>query len=226
MSEYTERTTGELVQPIILLVDRENPAGQDLGIAAAALASAKAFLNDPENPDWQQWAAGAFAKSVRRADAKMFAKVLTNFPEHVAVDIAEARAAAFAPMPADQLPKLLAKLQVSGTQLPPSEENGEETSQEEPPSLVTIVLNKSLEMSTGKAAAQAAHALFAWVIEAGAQQVQAWIDADFSLDVQWLERKEFRKGQRKAAGPIIHDAGRTEIEPGSTTAFVVSKLPR
>lgn len=214
MSEFSERAQGELVQPIVLLVDREEPAAEDLGIAAAALASAQALLADPENPQWRPWAAGAFAKSVRRADAKTFAKVLRQFPEHVLVEIGAAQAAAFSPMPADDLPKLLAKLQVSGTQLPPG---GPQTVQS-----LQIVMNHSLGMSTGKSAAQAAHALFAWVIEAKPVSVQAWAEAGFPVGVTRLDGKDFRKAAKKAKALVIHDAGRTEIDPGSATAFVDS----
>jgi peptidyl-tRNA hydrolase len=208
----------ELVQPIILLVDRVEPADQDEGIAAAALASVQTYLQDPENPDWALWAAGAFAKSVRRADAKTFAKVIAAFPDHVLAEVGTARAAGLPPMPADGLPKLLAKLQVSGTQLPDGRPLG--------PQPLTIVLNGSLEMSTGKAAAQAAHALFAWVLDAGGPAVEAWAAAGFPVGVVRSPAKDFRKGARKASGPIIQDAGRTEIEPGSTTAYVVTDFPR
>ncbi len=212
MSEYADNSPQELVQPIILLVDREEPASEQHGIAAAALASAKAYLQDPGNPDWRTWADGAFAKSVRRADAKMFAKVLADFPEHVLATVGEGRAVGLPPMPAANLPKLLAKLQVSGTQLPKG------TSLPAQP--LSIVMNASLEMSTGKAAAQAAHALLAWVLESKPAAVQAWAANGFPVGVVELPAKEFRKGARQSAGPVIQDAGRTEIEPGSTTAYV------
>lgn len=218
MSEYTERIAQELVQPIILLVDREEPASEQHGIAAAALASAQAFLRDPANPDWQQWAQGAFAKSVRRADAKMFAKVLAAYPDHAPSIVGEAQAVGLPPMPAAELPKLLSKLQVSGTQLP-----GGAPLPEQP---LTIVLNASLEMSTGKAAAQAAHALLAWVLESKPAAVEAWAANGFPVGIAELPAKEFRKGARKSAGPVIQDAGRTEIEPGSTTAYVVTAKSR
>jgi peptidyl-tRNA hydrolase len=208
----------ELVQPIVLLVDRVAPAGRDQGIAAAALASVQAFMRAPENPDWQVWAAGAFAKSVRRADAKAFAKVLAAFPDHVLAQVGTAGAIGLPPMPAASLPKLLAKLQVSGTQLP----GGEPL----PAQLLTIVLNGSLEMSTGKAAAQAAHALFAWLLDAGQAAVDAWAAAGFPVGVVRAGAKEFRRGARRASGPVIADAGRTEIEPGSTTAYVVANFGR
>ncbi|MFQ4148743.1 peptidyl-tRNA hydrolase [Arthrobacter sp. LAPM80] len=218
MSEYIDRSPQELVQPIILLVDREEPASEQHGIAAAALASVQAYLNDPENPDWRVWADGHFAKSVRRADAKTFAKVLTAFPDHALATVGEGTAAGLPPMPAGELPKLIAKLQVSGTQLPPGEPL--------PPQPLTIVLNASLEMSTGKSAAQAAHALFAWVLETKPATVEAWIAAGRPLGVLGLPAKEFRKGARKSAGPVIQDAGRTEIEPGSTTAYVTTSKSR
>lgn len=218
MSEITQHVPRELVQPIILLVDREEPAPEASGIAAAALASVQAFMRDPENPDWRIWAAGAFAKSVRRADAKMFAKVLAVFPEHVLATVGGASAVGLPPMPADELPKLLAKLQVSGTQLPAGDPMD--------PQPLSIVLNDALGMSTGKAAAQAAHALFAWVLEAGEPAVDAWSAAGFPVGVVHAGAREFRKGQRKAAGPVIQDAGRTEIEPGSTTAYVSTSTYR
>ncbi len=214
VSEYTERSSEELIQPIILLVDREEPASEQHGIAAAALASVQAFLRDPENPDWRQWASAAVGKTVRRADAKMFAKVLAAFPNHSLAAVGEGRAVGLPPMPAAALPKLLAKLQVSGTQLP----DGDPL----PGATLTIVLNGSLEMSTGKAAAQAAHALFAWLLESKPAVVEAWVAGGFPLGVQELPAKEFRKGARKSAGPVIQDAGRTEIEPGSTTAYVTA----
>ncbi|MFC8304242.1 peptidyl-tRNA hydrolase [Specibacter sp. NPDC057265] len=218
MSEFTRRGAGELVQPIILLVDREEPASAQHGIAAAALASVQAYLQDPGNPDWQRWAEGAFAKTVRRADAKMFAKVLAAFPDHALARVGEGCAAGFPPMEADGLPKLLAKLQVSGTQLPAGNPL--------PAQPLSIVLNGSLDMSTGKAAAQAAHALFAWLLQSKAAVVQAWIADGFPLGVAALPAKDFRKGARKSAGPVIADAGRTEIEPGSTTAYVMRTKER
>lgn len=215
-SENTEQEfpepTGELVQPIILLVDRENPCAEDQGIAVAALASVGALLANPRHPYWKTWAQGAFAKSVRRADAKMFAKVAGEFPDHALAEIGDAKALAFAPMQADSLPKRLAKLQVSGTTLPVGG-TGE-------PARVRIVINDSLGMSTGKAAAQAAHALFAWVLEADPAELDRWRVGDCALSVERVDAKAFDARSRAASAPVIHDAGRTEIIPGSATAFV------
>ena len=215
MTELRDRDPGELVQPIILRIDKEDPSSEDEGLSAVARAAVIAYLQDPQNPDWQQWASQAFAKSVRRANPKMFAKVLEMFPEQMVSEVGKAQAVGLPPMPAVDLPKLIAKLQVSGTQLPKADEVLD--------AKINIVLNKSLEMSTGKAAAQAAHALFAWLTEAPAESVEAWLQSQAPVGIRHLPRKDFEQLSRQAAGPVIQDAGRTEIEPGSVTAFVMSK---
>ncbi|MEG2422812.1 peptidyl-tRNA hydrolase [Glutamicibacter sp.] len=215
MTELRDRDPGELVQPIILRIDKEDPSSEDEGLSAVARAAVIAYLQDPQNPDWQQWASQAYAKSVRRANPKMFAKVLEMFPEQMVSEVGKARAVGLPPLPAADLPKLIAKLQVSGTQLPKAEEVLD--------AQISIVLNKSLNMSTGKAAAQAAHALFAWLTESPAEEVEAWLHAHAPVGIKHLPRREFDRLSRQAAGPVIQDAGRTEIEPGSVTAFVISE---
>ena len=215
MTELRDRDPGELVQPIILRIDKEDPSSEDEGLSAVARAAVIAYLQDPQNPDWQQWASQAFAKSVRRANPKMFAKVLEMFPEQMVSEVGKAQAVGLPPLPAADLPKLIAKLQVSGTQLPKADEVLD--------AKINIVLNKSLEMSTGKAAAQAAHALFAWLTEAPAESVEAWLQSHAPVGIRHLPRKDFEQLSRQAAGPVIQDAGRTDIEPGSVTAFVMSK---
>lgn len=213
MTELRDRDPGELVQPIILRIDKEDPSSEDEGLSAVARGAVIAYLQDPQNPDWQQWASQAFAKSVRRANPKMFAKVLEMFPEQMLSEVGKAQAVGLPPLPAADLPKLIAKLQVSGTQLPKS---GEVLKAK-----VSIAVNASLEMSTGKAAAQCAHALFAWLTEADGPSIESWLKIHAPVGIRHLPRKEFNALSRQASGPVIQDAGRTEIEPGSTTAFVL-----
>lgn len=216
MSELPEREPSELVQAIILRIDKEDPSTEDEGVSAVARAAVIAYLQDPHNEDWQTWATQNFAKSVRRANPKMFAKVLEMFPEQMLSEVGKAQAVGLPPLPADNLPKLIAKLQVSGTELPKSDEVLIAP--------VTIMLNKSLGMSTGKAAAQAAHALFAWLTETPGLGIESWLKAHAPVAVRHLPKNEFEELSATASGPVIEDAGRTEIEPGSTTAFVVTNM--
>ena len=203
------------VQVLVLLVDRDRPAPEPDGIAAVALASVLAYAADPSHPDWQRWLSGPVTKSVRRADAKMYAKTSHAHPEAVEATQGRGRALALPPLPMDDLPKTLARLQVSGTQLPA--EMGKPAAD----GLTMIVLNQDLGMSTGKAAAQAAHSLFAWVVELEPQRGAGWLQAGPGLCISWREEAEFLAGAAlPGAGPLIRDAGRTEIAPGSATAYV------
>lgn len=218
MSELRERDPDELVQAIILRIDKEDPSTEDEGLSAVARAAVIAYLRSPHEPEWQTWSEQAFAKSVRRANPKMFSKVLEMFPEAMVSQVGQAQAVGLPPLPANDLPKLIAKLQVSGTQLPKS---AEVLIAE-----VNIGIRKSLQMSTGKAAAQSAHALFAWLTEEQGERIERWLSAHAPVGIQHLSDEDFERLRAQAAGPVIQDAGRTEIEPGSETAFVYMKTTK
>lgn len=221
------------MQQIVLLVDREDPASEGQGLAAVALASVNAFLASPTDPAWSAWLSGPVGKSVRRADAKTFAKIVDEFADDLGGVEGEAGrglAIGFRPVPKGAVPKKVAKLQVSGTVLPrePREPREPRTAEgglgAEPADAVVLVLNDGLGMSTGKAAAQSAHAMFAWLLEAirrDPQRVDAWLAADQPTTVRFVSSAEFARLARHASGPRIQDAGRTEIAPGSATAFVL-----
>nr|WP_269211978.1 peptidyl-tRNA hydrolase [Zhihengliuella flava] len=240
------------MQQIVLLVDKESPALEAEGLAAVALASVNAYLAAPDLPEWRAWAAGHFGKSVRRADARTYPKILAAFADElggVEGECGKGRAVAFAPLPQGTAPKKLAKLQVSGTALPrtpaeraewlaargpgeaeleaaeaqPDAQRGDADG-EVPGDAVVLIVNDDLGMSTGKAAAQSAHALFAWLLRAipkDIERVDAWLAAEQPTYVRFAAADEFTRLSRQATGPLIRDAGRTEITPGSTTAFVL-----
>ena len=209
----------EFVQPIVLLVDKVDPADEVDAIRATAIASITAYGKDLADGAptlaWDAWLDGPFAKSVRRADRKTFEKVRAEYPDAIHVPIGLAEALAFRPLPADQMPRTLSRLQVSGTQLP----NERETSPAVP-NTPTVFLNADLGMSTGKAAAQAAHALFLWSLQAG-DLITAYSEG-IDCEVKIVGKQEFDEIiDRCRPEAVITDAGRTEIEPGSVTAFAI-----
>lgn len=117
----------------------------------------------------------------------------------------------FPPVPLDGWPKELAKLQVSGTDL----------DDPEPPPAPDLTgpvlwLSPHVEMSAGKAMAQAGHGaqLAWWELDDAARA--AWRGAGFPLAVRTASAERWE--ELIAAGlPVVRDAGFTEIAPGSCT---------
>ncbi|WP_171072816.1 peptidyl-tRNA hydrolase [Streptomyces sp. DASNCL29] len=130
-------------------------------------------------------------------------------------DVASSAAAAevrvFPPVPLDGWPKELAKLQVSGTDL----DDPEPPTAPDPTGPV-LWLSPHVEMSAGKAMAQAGHGaqLAWWELDDAARA--AWREAGFPLAVRTASAE--RWDELTASGlPVVRDAGFTEIAPGSCT---------
>ena len=84
------------------------------------------------------------------------------------------------------------------------------------PTAPLLWLNPDLEMSAGKAMAQAGHgAQLAWWALPDEERT-AWRDTGFALAVRTAPRSRWR--ELIASGlPLVRDAGFTEIAPGSCT---------
>ena len=218
----------EYVQPIML---RRTGTHED-AVTAAAAASVTAYANDPTNPAWDIWLAQPFAKSVRRAKPAVFARLAADAPAVVDYGPEHAAAAAYAPIPADSLPRELAKLQVSGTDLP---REGWEPMPHTPRGPI-LITDEDLPLTTGKACAQAAHALFAWTLRNHGQRtitewltrkpstfrddLAAWHAAGSPFHVTAVPHDVFLNMTERAP-VVIRDAGRTEIEPGTVTFIAI-----
>ncbi|MEU9418585.1 aminoacyl-tRNA hydrolase [Streptomyces sp. NPDC048272] len=138
-------------------------------------------------------------------------------PQAASEASSEAEVRVFPPVPLDGWPKELAKLQVSGTDL-----DDPEPVPPAAPGVPVLWLNPDLDMSAGKAMAQAGHAAqLAWWELAPADRA-AWRDSGFRLAVRTAPRE--RWAELSGSGlPVVRDAGFTEIAPGSCT--VVSDHP-
>lgn len=206
----------DTVQPIVLLVDKSAPAAHRDAVAAAAIASVCAYAHTPDSPAWDNWLYGRFTKTVRRAGPVVFDRLAAAAPSGQ-VAVGGARALAYEPVSYDEMPRNLAKLQVSGTQLPDSEPVPPEEG------APVILLNEDLQMSTGKASAQAAHALLSWYLQLAAPERQQWHDAGSPASVRFIPAEQFRqRADAEGSGPLIVDAGMTEIAPDTATAFVAA----
>ncbi len=178
--------------------------------AVLVMLSDERSLGDGE---WAQavrdWQDARIRKVVRRARGAEWRRAEALPGITVTGKSAEVRV--FPPVPLDGWPKELARLQVSGTDLddpePPVEADA---------SAPVLWLNPEIEMSAGKAMAQAGHgAQLAWW-ELPDEERAAWRDAGFPLAVRIAEPT--RWGRLTTSGlPLVRDAGYTEIPAGSCT---------
>jgi hypothetical protein len=212
----------EWVQPILLA----RAGTHEDAIEAAARASVLAFRDDYDtgNPAWAAWLADRFTKTVRRASTSHFTLAGDEATGHA--ESGDAAAVAYPPVQYQSLPHLVRKSQVQGTDY---ERTGWTTwtdapGEHEPSDIFPIlVLNPVVAdaMSTGKTAAQAAHATFAFMVLLDPQARTTWLnnDAPFQI-VQAPDAASFDLFATRARVAIT-DAGLTEIAPGTTTFLVL-----
>lgn len=201
----------EYVQPIALL----RSGTHEDAVRAVALASVMAYALHPEEPQWDRWLSGPFAKSVRRAKKRGPFEAVAAISA-ARVHVGEAEAAAFIPTTYPEMDPALAKLQVSGT-------NFERTGRWVAPAVEggpRMFVNESLGMSTGKTAAQAAHGLFAWYERLDYDRRTAWVEAGAPFSLTSVPEDQFT-GVANDAYVLIEDAGRTEIKKDSATVAVL-----
>jgi peptidyl-tRNA hydrolase len=202
----------EFVQPIALL----RAGTHEDAVAAVAHASVTAYANTIEDAAWTPWVKRRFAKTVRRARATPFAQV-----EHLAAAksvVGEAQALAFLPTTYDAMDPLLSRMQVAGTELP---RRGWAPAAKPHASRPLVAINEGIEMSTGKAAAQAAHGLFAWFLTLTPDGQSAWTAARSPFEVTGLPTSAFEDAAAQTR-LVISDAGFTEIPSGSRTIAVLT----
>ncbi|WP_237706630.1 peptidyl-tRNA hydrolase [Kribbella flavida] len=117
----------------------------------------------------------------------------------------------FPPVPLDEVPKELAKLQVTGTDLEDAEAPGEPAG-----GVPVLWVNPGLEMSTGKTMAQVGHAAhLAWMVLPEVAR-KTWVEDGFRLAVRTASAAQWKQLVRSGL-PVVQDAGFTEVEPGSRT---------
>ncbi|MEV6410235.1 peptidyl-tRNA hydrolase [Kribbella sp. NPDC051718] len=217
MSSDEYAATPEYVLTLVLQVEKAERPGQTDALETAARA-ALAILADERSVgegEWAEamrgWQDARIRKVVRRARGAEWrrAEALPG----ITVTGGTAVVRVFPPVPLDDVPKDLAKLQVTGTDLEDPEEL---------PALATGVpvlwVNPGLEMSTGKTMAQVGHgAHLAWFELPDADR-KAWQEDGFPLAVR-TATPTLWKDLMTTGLPVVQDAGFTEIDPGSYTVI-------
>lgn len=185
-------------------------------VAHSSVACA-AMATEEHEAAWTQWLSGAFTKIVKRTSLAKVERLAAETSGAVVRCGREAVACALPPMLPDERPLLAVKAQVSGLQR-------EHVRLATPPFShpLSLMMNNTLGMSTGKAAAQAAHATVTAFLSEGMGVDADEFMADISLEFSTPEQMDAALALGVALA-VIKDAGRTEIAPGSRTAVVVRR---
>ncbi|MFD6335038.1 peptidyl-tRNA hydrolase [Streptomyces niveus] len=223
----------QFVLPLVVRIEKAAPPTRTDALEAAARAVLLMLADERSTGEgeWAQamrdWQDARIRKVVRRARGAEWRKASqlpgitvtgsetpageATGPETATGFAPYAEVRVFPPIPLDGWPKELAKLQVSGTDLadpgtPPAAD----------PARPVLWLSPDLDMSAGKAMAQAGHgAQLAWW-ELSETDRKAWREAGFPLSVRTPDAARWR--QLTVSGlPLVRDAGFTEIAPGSST---------
>jgi len=208
--------------PLVLRVERASPPARTDALEGAARAVlwflADPRVNEPEGewaPAVGAWEDARIRKVVRRARGAAWERASALPGITVVHRSAEIRV--YPPVPVDDWPPDLARLQVAGTELADPAPPGE-------PGTGTPVLwlNPELPMTAGKAMAQAGHAaqLAWWRLEPRARS--EWRDLDFELAVRTPAPQRWAELVHSGL-PVVRDGGFTEVAPGSCT--VVADVP-
>ncbi|MET9835721.1 aminoacyl-tRNA hydrolase [Streptomyces sp. NPDC006385] len=205
----------QFVLPLVVRVERAAPPARTDALETAARAVLVLLSDERSVGDgaWaravRDWQDARIRKVVRRARGADWRRA-QGLPG-ITVTGKSAEVRVFVPVPLDGWPKELAKLQVSGTDL-----DDPEPPVEADPAAPVLWLNPELDMSAGKAMAQAGHAAqLAWW-ELSDEERDAWREAGFPLAARTADPGRWR--ELTASGlPLVRDAGFTEIAPGSCT---------
>jgi peptidyl-tRNA hydrolase len=202
-------------------MERDAPPARTDALETAARA-VLTILSDPRSLGegaWAQavrdWQDARIRKVVRRARGAEWRRA--EALDGITLTGKSAEVRVFPPVPLDGWPKDLARLQVSGTELDDPEEPVAAD-----PGMPVLWMSPEVEMSAGKAMAQAGHgAQLAWWELTDAER-EAWREAGFPLAVRTADPARWRDLTTSGL-PVVRDAGFTEIAPGSCT--VVAEHP-
>jgi peptidyl-tRNA hydrolase len=206
----------ELVLPLVVRIERVDPPTRTDALEAAARAVLLMLTSD--EPDWRDairaWDGSRIRKVVRRGRGAEWRRALTLPGITVTQRSAEVRV--YPPLPVDAWPPELSRLQVGGTHL-----DDPEPPPPPDPALPLVLVSPHVEMSAGKAMAQVGHAAqLGWRASSPGPR-ERWCELGFDTAVRTATPRQWRDALRKAV-PVVHDAGFTELEPGSRTAAFVS----
>lgn len=212
----------EYALPLVVRVERGAPPALTDALETAARAVLILLADERSRGDGDF--EGEWAKAVRMWEERSIRKVVRRARgaewrraealQGITVTGGTASVRVFPPVPVGDWPKDLARLQVSGTEL----------SDAQPPArpaagVPVLWTAPGLEISAGKAMAQAAHGaqLAWWKLPAAART--DWAASGFALAVRRAPGGAGWGRLLRSGLPVVRDAGYTEVAPGTCTVI-------
>ena len=204
------------MQIVVRVEKNPSPAHtQALRATGSAVAVALAAFTGPDaDPETrartERWRAGRIRKVVRRARGAGWDRQLAvpGVLEHQAHGV---EVAVHVPGPVDRVDPEISRLQVGGLQLE------DEDPVDQVATGARLWLNPHITLSTGKAAAQAAHAAQLVWQSLPRDEAAAWVAAGAPLDVAVADEAAWDDLVRTLP-VVVTDGGFTEVPPGTITA--------
>lgn len=206
----------ELVLPFVVRIERDEPPTRTDALEAAARGVLLMLTTDRDEwlPALIAWDGQRIRKVVRRARGAEWRRALSVDGLDVRHGTAELRV--YPPVPVDEWPPELARLQVGGTNL-----DDPEPPPGVPAGVPLVLLSPRVEMTAGKAMAQAAHAAQLGWRSLRRRPRHKWQQAGFPLAVRDAGERQWQAALSSGA-PVVHDGGFTEVDPGTATAAFIA----
>lgn len=216
-SEDPERPDTVQAMQIALHVPKVQPPRRTDLLEAAARAVVAVCLSDRVATDdaWRAGLEGWYDHLIRKVARRARNKAWNDVQKvpGVTVTVGGAQARAFVPTSVAQVPAPVRKLQIQGTELPPDDPAAPESGRP------TILVDRDLDMSLGKAAAQVGHASMLLAARWDLEWVRAWAASGFDLVVREVPNAEFQSYLTEPGVVTVRDAGFTEVAPDALTVL-------
>ncbi|RJQ80806.1 peptidyl-tRNA hydrolase [Pseudonocardiaceae bacterium YIM PH 21723] len=207
--------------PVVLRIEKAEPPLRTPLLEAAAAAAVAVYLDERAAPggEWHEpmklWVDGRIRKVSRRARGAHWTAV-QELPG-LTIEVEGAQARALVPGPVDELPKIVSRLQVGGTDLPVDEPDAAQAG------VPVLWVNPTVPMTLGKIAAQVGHGtmLLADALrEYGrADLLDLWKNMDHRTAVRTPNRADWVTLLRSPDAISVRDGGFTEVAPGTITVL-------
>ncbi len=206
----------ELALPLVVRIERDAPPERTDALEAAAQAVLVMLDTDVEPwlPVVREWDGQRIRKVVRRARGVAWHRVVEDVAG-VTITHRSAEVRVYPPVPVDDWPPELARLQVGGTELDDQAASGPPD-----PDAPLVLLSPHTEMSAGKAMAQAGHAAQLGWRACSPRGRKTWRGRGYPVGVRTASAAGWTRALELGV-PVVRDGGFTEVAPNTQTAAIL-----